>query len=92
MRNLFPKPPGTTDEQWIKTLFERREAVSAALDGGNQTHLGIAPGLFHEFATMKPADLRRRLDEYDYALWSLDPDTYENPNAGRVMKITTVYE
>jgi hypothetical protein len=84
MRNLFP---GQT-ESW---LLERRNAINAALDGGSQTHVGIAPGIFHQFAKLTPEQLRARLDEYDYALYCLDSDRYENPYTTRTMKVKTVH-
>jgi hypothetical protein len=83
-RNMFP---GLGESE----LLPKRALVSAALDGGSQTHVAIAPGIFHEFSRMSEAQLRRRLEEYDYALYLIDPERYPNPYTTKVMKVKTVY-
>lgn len=60
-------------------LLRRRNAIDAALDGGSQTGVGIEAGVRHEFAAMKPSDLRLRRDEYQYGLFLINPTKYKNP-------------
>ncbi len=67
-----------------ETCFREKRRLGSsneALDGGSQTAVGIAPGIRHEFKDVAVGDLRTRLDEYDYALFLIDPAIYENPYA-----------
>ncbi len=74
-------------------LLERREALQSILagDGGSQTHVGIAPGIFDEFDKLTEAQLITRLQRINYALYVIDPDAYPIEDQRRVMKISTVY-
>jgi hypothetical protein len=74
-------------------LLERRSALQDILagDGGSQTHVGIAPGIFDEFDKLTEAQLIERLRKINYALYVIDPDLYDNPNASKVLKVQTVY-
>ena len=77
----------------VAWLLERRTALQDILagDGGSQTHVGIAPGIFDEFDKLTEAQLIERLRRINYALYLEDPDTYPNPNTSKVMKVQTVY-
>lgn len=83
-RNMFPG-------EGIAELKARRASVMSALSGGSQTHVGIEPGVFHEFKEMTRQESERQLQWIDYALWLLDPDTYENPYTGKRMVIHSTY-
>jgi len=75
-------------EEW---LLQRKSDLQDAIAGvaGGQTHVGIAPGIFHEFIGLTEKQLRDRLREVMEALWILDPDTYTRP--AKRMKIITSY-
>ncbi len=70
--NVFP---GKT-KVWLE---ERLDAINDALDGGSQTRVALAPGMADEFSGLSAAELRKRRDEYLYALHLLDPVSYANP-------------
>lgn len=71
-QNMFPG--------WsVEELEQGLDAINDRLDNGAQTGVAIAPGMKDEFAGASHADLRRRRDEYLYALSVADPDNYANP-------------
>ena len=71
-QNMFPG--------WsVEELEDGLEAINDKLDNGAQTGVAIAPGMKDEFLGASHPDLRRRRDEYLYALSIEDPDNYSNP-------------
>lgn len=75
----------------INELKARRASVMGALSGGSQTHVGIEPGVFHEFKEMTRAEMEKQLQWIDYALWLLDSTNYENPYTSKRMVIHSSY-
>jgi hypothetical protein len=63
----------------VQELEEGLDAINSQLDTGAQTGVAIAPGMKDDFAGIGASDLRRRRDEYLYALSVADPDNYANP-------------
>jgi hypothetical protein len=65
----------------VEWLLQRKSDLQDAIGGvaGGQTHVGISPGMYHEFIGLTEKQLRDRLREVMEALWIEDPDTYERP-------------
>lgn len=61
-------------------LLIRLKQANDARDFGNQTAVGMKPGVRHEFSDRSAAELDKTIMEIKEALFLLDPDTYPNPN------------
>ena len=74
----LPDPfPGMSAE-WLRARLTAL-MESDAIPGGAQTHVAIAPGMFHEFAEISGGDLDKKKKNLIYALWLREEEGFYNP-------------
>lgn len=85
----------------IDSLVARRDALTDAIEQGNQTRVGVSSGIAHEFNAMKPEEqkaTRIRVCLALHLLWldgnpDVDPteNPYPDPSVTKVMQVTQIF-